>query len=146
MKNSAFVTKRSTFRATRHFEAHFLAVGHVVPLRGAQPREMAPPTSSAPVLLGFAGRMVGGGERLDHRTTKIGGVPDWPPPAAAAADGDPDGSLHHDPAAPPAEMTACARCGEVMALVAQAHARTSAPELVAGAEDEKLQLSTSKDF
>ena len=84
---------------------------------------MAPPTSSAPVLLGFAGRMVGGGERLDHRTTKIGGVPDWPPSAAAAADADPDGSLHLDPEAPPAEMTACARCGETMALVAQAHAR-----------------------
>ena len=52
---------------------HFLAVGQAVPLGGAQPRvgEMAPPTSSAPVLLGFAGRMVGGGERLDHRTTKI---------------------------------------------------------------------------
>ena len=94
---------------------------------------MAPPTSSAPVLLGFAGRMVGGGERLDHRTTKIGGVPDWPPPAAAAADGDPDGSLHHDPAAPPAEMTACARCGEVMALVAQAHAPLVSGELADGA-------------
>ena len=105
----------------------------MVPLRGAQPREMAPPTSSAPVLLGFAGRMVGGGERLDHRTTKIGGVPDWPPSAAAAADADPDGSLHLDPAAPPAEMTACARCGETMALVAQAHAPLVSGELADGA-------------
>ena len=105
----------------------------MVPLRGAQPREMAPPTSSAPVLLGFAGRMVGGGERLDHRTTKIGGVPDWPPSAAAAADGDPDGSLLLDPAAPPAEMTACARCGETMALVAQAHAPLVSGELADGA-------------
>jgi pre-rRNA-processing protein TSR4 len=94
---------------------------------------MAPPTPSAPVLLGFAGRMVGGGERLDHRTTKIGGVPDWPPSAAAAADGDPDGSLLLDPAAPPAEMTACARCGETMALVAQAHAPLVSGELPDGA-------------
>ena len=105
----------------------------MVPLRGAQPREMAPPPSSAPVLLGFAGRMVGGGERLDHRTTKIGGVPDWPPSAAAAADADPDGSLHLDPEAPPAEMTACARCGETMALVAQAHAPLVSGELADGA-------------
>ena len=77
----------------------------------------APGASDPPVTLGFAGRMVGAGERLDHYATKVGGAPDWPRRSSP----------------PPSAMTACASCGEPMALVVQAHAPLVAGELADGA-------------
>ena len=73
--------------------------------------------------------MVGGGERLDHRTTKIGGVPDWPQAAAAECEkvGGSDAC-----SSPPPEMTVCAQCGCTMALVTQAHAPLVSGELLNG--------------
>ena len=81
----------------------------------------APGASDPPVTLGFAGRMVGAGERLDHYATKVGGAPDWPRRSSP----------------PPSAMTACASCGEPMALVVQAHAPLVAGELA----DELRQLA-----
>ena len=73
--------------------------------------------------------MVGCGERLDHRTTKIGGVPDWPQAAAAECEkvGGSDAC-----SSPPPEMTVCAQCGCTMALVTQAHAPLVSGELLNG--------------
>ena len=111
---------------------------------------MSPPTGSTPppVMLGFAGRMVGGGERLDHYTTKVGGAPDWPPARAAAADATGADSSsaprERDAAEPPEEMTACDACGTQMALVVQAHAPLTSGELPDGAlaPDRTLYLMT----
>jgi pre-rRNA-processing protein TSR4 len=127
-------------------------------------------TPNAPVLLGFPGRMVGGGERLDHYTTKVGGAPHWPAGtssssasnsqqtsatnvcAAAAAgaaadvlDGDATATQQEQqPQAPPSEMTACGKCAAAMALVVQAHAPLNSGELPGGAiaSDRTLYLFT----
>ena len=91
-------------------------------------------------MLGFAGRMVGGGERLDHYTTKVGGAPDWPPARAAAA----DATGADCSSEPPEAMTACDACGTQMALVVQAHAPLTSGELPDGAlaPDRTLYLMT----
>ena len=108
----------------------------------------------APVLLGFPGRMVGAGERLDHYTTKVGGAPDWPASVSAAAAaaavegadaGDSDAPAVAVPAAPPEELTRCPTCSAVMALVVQAHAPLGAEPDQPDAPDRSLYLFTCFD-
>ena len=107
----------------------------------------------APVLLGFPGRMVSAGERLDHYTTKVGGAPDWPASVSAAAAaavegadaGDSDAPAVAVPAAPPEELTRCPTCSAVMALVVQAHAPLGAEPDQPDAPDRSLYLFTCFD-
>ena len=108
----------------------------------------------APVLLGFPGRMVGAGERLDHYTTKVGGAPDWPPSVSAAAvaaavegadAGRDDATPTAVPTAPPEDLTRCPTCSATMALVVQAHAPLGAEPDQPDAPDRTLYLFTCFD-
>ena len=140
-------------------EVSFPATKNKVKISDGAPTHTEAPRPSAmkkdaPVLLGFTGRMVGAGERLDHYTTKVGGAPDWPASVSAAAAaaavegadaGDSDAPAVAVPAAPPEELTRCPTCSAVMALVVQAHAPLGAEPDQPDAPDRSLYLFTCFD-